>query len=84
MRTDYGWSAEIAIPFAILNFEPGADTFSANFFRYHNRTREFSQWADTTPQDLPEQIGRMTGLAPPAAIGDAARNGHSCLMSSPA
>lgn len=69
VRTDYGWSTEIAIPFAILNFEPGADTFSANFFRYHNRTRELSQWADTTPQNLPEQIGRMTGLAPPAAIG---------------
>jgi hypothetical protein len=64
-RTDYGWAAEIAIPFAILNFEPGAETFSANFYRYHNRTRELAQWADTTPQDFPEEIGRITALVLP-------------------
>lgn len=66
-RTDYGWSAEIAIPFAILNFDPKTDTFGANFYRYHNRTRELSQWADTTPQNRPEQIGRLSGLTLPQA-----------------
>lgn len=66
-KTDYGWSAEIAIPFAILNFEPKTEVFAINFYRYHNRTRELSQWADTTPQNLPEEIGRVTGLALPVA-----------------
>lgn len=64
-RTAYGWSAEIAIPFEILNYGRGATEFSANFYRYQNRTHELSQWADTTPQSLPEQIGVLTGLKPP-------------------
>lgn len=64
-RTPYGWSAEIAIPFAILNFEATSSTFGVNFLRYHNRTRELSQWADTTPQNRAEEVGRLTGLRPP-------------------
>ena len=63
-RTSYGWSVEIAIPFAILNFEPGTTTFGVNFLRYHNRTREWSRWADVTVQNLPEEMGRLTGLEP--------------------
>jgi hypothetical protein len=64
--TDYGWSAEIAIPFSILNYEREEHAFGVNFFRYQNRTRELSQWADTTPQDLPEELGRLVGLRLPA------------------
>jgi len=67
-RTDYGWSAEIAIPFAILNYQEGNTIFGINFTRYHNRTQERSLWADVTPQNLPEEMGQLTGLAlPPAA-----------------
>lgn len=66
-RTAYGWSAEIAIPFAILNFDAGSDRFAANFLRYHNRTRELSQWADTTPRNLSEEVGRLTELRLPVS-----------------
>lgn len=61
-RTDYGWSAEIAIPFEILNYHDDATTFGINFVRYHNRTDEFSRWADVTVQNKPEEMGRLVGL----------------------
>ena len=49
-RTDYGWSAEFAIPFAILNYNNGETRFGVNFKRYQSRTKEYSYWADITPQ----------------------------------
>ena len=68
VRTEYGWSAEIAIPFAILNYQEGDTVFGVNFSRYQNRTQERSLWADVTPQNLPEEMGQLTGLdLPPAA-----------------
>jgi uncharacterized protein DUF5916/cellulose/xylan binding protein with CBM9 domain len=63
-RTEYGWSAEIAIPFEILNFEGGTTTFGINFSRYHNRTDEWSRWADVTPQYKPEEMGHLAGVSP--------------------
>jgi hypothetical protein len=66
-RTHYGWSAEFAIPFAILNYPEAATTFGVNFRRYQSRTREYSYWADITPQGLPERMGRLDGLALPTA-----------------
>jgi hypothetical protein len=70
-RTAFGWTAEIAIPIALLDFNPGSETFGINFVRFHNRTREFSEWANLTPQRLPEEAGHLTGLglAPPPASG---------------
>lgn len=65
IRTAYGWSAEIAIPFNILNFEEGATTVAVNFLRYHHRTAEWSRWADITVRALPEEMGRLSGLAFP-------------------
>jgi len=64
MITGEGYQVEMAIPFAILNFPEGATTFGVNFARYHYRTRETSQWADTTVRDLPEERGRLIGLSP--------------------
>ncbi|MBN1794077.1 MAG: carbohydrate binding family 9 domain-containing protein [Candidatus Omnitrophica bacterium] len=64
-RTDYGWSAEFAIPFAILNYQDGDTVFGVNFMRYQSRTKEFSYWADITPQGLNEEMGRLTGLVLP-------------------
>jgi hypothetical protein len=66
VRTAYGWSAEIAIPFSILNFESGTTSVAVNFLRYHYRTAEWSRWADITVRALPEEMGRLTGLAFPA------------------
>jgi len=63
-RTPYGWSAEIAIPFSILNYEEGSTTFGVNFVRYHHRTAEWSRWADVTVRNLPEEMGRLTGVKP--------------------
>ncbi len=65
VRTAYGWSAEIAIPFGILNFEQGATSFGVNFLRYHHRTTEWSRWADVTVRALPEEMGRLVGLQMP-------------------
>ena len=61
-RTAFGWTAEIAIPIALLAYEPGTATFGINFTRYQNRTREWSEWANLTPQRLPEEAGHLTGL----------------------
>lgn len=66
-RTPQGWTAEIRIPLAILNFQRGARTFGVNFVRYHRRTEEWSQWANVTHQYLPEEMGHLTDLALPAA-----------------
>jgi hypothetical protein len=64
-RTAFGWTAEIAIPLAMLEFEADATTFGINFSRYQNRTREWSEWANVTPQRLPEEAGHLTGLRLP-------------------
>ena len=51
-RSPEGWTAEMAIPFAILNYQPGAHVFGINFLRYHSRTQEWSRWADITILDV--------------------------------
>ena len=68
VRTDYGWSAEIAIPFEILNYRDGNTTFGINLVRYHNRTDEWSRWADLTPQNKPEEMGLGPVFAIPKVL----------------
>lgn len=68
VRTAYGWSAEIAIPFGILNFQEGTTEIGVNFLRYHHRTTEWSRWADITVRALPKEMGRLTGLSFPATL----------------
>jgi hypothetical protein len=65
-RTGFGWTAEFAIPFAMLNYQDGDTVFGVNFKRYQSRTREYSYWADTTPQGLEEEMGQLTGLVLPS------------------
>ncbi|MGI9292891.1 MAG: carbohydrate binding family 9 domain-containing protein [Pseudomonadales bacterium] len=62
--TSYGWSAEIAIPFSILNYQAG-NTFGVNFKRYHHRTREWSVWADTGPQQKEEEMAHLKAMKLP-------------------
>ena len=76
-RTPVGWTAEMAIPFALLEFDPDADTFGINFSRYQNRTREWSEWADLTPQRLPGG-GRPPDR--PAAADRRRRRGSLAVM----
>ena len=64
-RTPSGWTAEFAIPFALLDIDREADEIGVNFSRYQHRTREFSDWADVTPQRLADEAGHLTGLRVP-------------------
>ncbi len=68
-RTQFGWSAEFAIPFDILNYKTGDTIFGLNFVRYQSRTKEHSYWADVTPQVLNEEMGQLTGLVLPPVDG---------------
>jgi Domain of unknown function (DUF5916)/Carbohydrate family 9 binding domain-like len=61
-RVPRGWTAEIAIPFAILNFQKGTETFGINFARYNHRTEEWSEWANLTVRSLREEMGHLTNL----------------------
>ena len=79
-RTANGWSAELAIPFAMLKYTPDTSQFSINVVRYQNRTRQFSYWADTTPQDRPEEMGQLTNISPPANSIER-KHGRLCLRS---
>jgi hypothetical protein len=65
-RTEYGWSAEFAIPYAILNYPQNSQVFGINFKRYQSRTTEYSWWADVTPKVLPEKMGQLRGLNLPS------------------
>jgi len=65
-RTDYGWEAEVAIPFSILNFDENATRMGVNFKRYQSRTREYTYWADVTPRSLDEEMGQLYGLTLPS------------------
>lgn len=57
--TREGWTAEIAIPFEILKFRKEQGEFGINFIRYHHRSREWSSWANTTPQAKSEEMGHL-------------------------
>ena len=63
-RTDYGWSAEFAIPFASIKYASGDDmTWGINFGRTRRGSLETSFW--TGPLDAQfrvSQAGTLTGL----------------------
>jgi hypothetical protein len=76
--SEQGWTAEFAIPYAILNYQPGDSTFGLNFKRYQSRTKEYSWWADITPQNRPEEMGQLRGLELPTSATSA--NKHWTFM----
>lgn len=67
-RTDYGWSAELAIPFASLSFRRGSGvTWGINFGRSRRSTLERSFWAGPLDsQYRVSQAGVLRGLEIPA------------------
>ncbi len=69
-RTDYGWSAEFAIPFTSIKYAAGPDvTWGINLARTRRRTLEFDTWAfPLDDRGRVSQAGRLEGLAlePPA------------------
>ena len=64
-RGDWGWSAEIRIPFRTLNFDPAAAAWGINFQRTVRRKNEESLWTGhLRTQGLfnPIHAGRLTGI----------------------
>lgn len=64
-RVDDGWSAEIRIPFATLNFNPDADSWGINFQRTIRRRNEEMRWRGwRRDQSLTSPVfaGRLVGL----------------------
>jgi hypothetical protein len=66
-RTADGWSAEMRIPWAILNYPSGKGpvTMGINFGRFQYRTKIGTQWSNTGPQGFMEREGRWTGVEIP-------------------
>ncbi len=84
---DFGWSAEIRIPFQTLNFDPETDTWGINFQRTVRRKNEELLWTGHKRNQgifRPQNAGNLTGLKDlsqgigleviPYAIGDASRS----------
>ena len=62
---DYGWSAEIRIPFHTLNFDPKKNTWGINFQRTVRRKNEEILWSGHKRNQgiyRPQDAGRLTGL----------------------
>ncbi len=52
-----GWTAEIAIPFSSIGFDPNIDTWGINFERGIRRNDESMRWSDHAPQRLISTMG---------------------------
>lgn len=66
-RTPDGWTAEMAIPFAILSY-PSTDepvTIGINFDRKQQRTDINSFWSNIGPQEHTEKDGHLVGIVFP-------------------
>ena len=62
---DFGWSAEIRIPFHTLNFDPKTGTWGINFQRTIRRKNEEILWSGHKRNQgiyRPQDAGRLTGL----------------------
>lgn len=62
---DYGWSAEVKIPFRTLNFDPSNETWGINFRRIIRRKNEEVYWTGyklNQEIDRPQDGGKLTGI----------------------
>jgi hypothetical protein len=59
--TDFGWSAEFAIPFKTLSFNEDSD-WGVNFVREIMRSKEQLSWSSRNRQTGPSVAGTMTGI----------------------
>ena len=59
--TDFGWSAEIAIPFKTLSFNEDAD-WGLNFVREIVRNREQISWSSSDRNYFPSVAGTVSGI----------------------
>jgi hypothetical protein len=58
-----GWTAEIAIPFKTLSFDPRNDTWGINFARTIGRRKEDVGWVSYNRSQNPSSSGKLTGLS---------------------
>lgn len=66
-RTPTGWTAEMRIPWSVLNYPDRKDaiTMGLNFYRYIDRTKGMQEWSRTGPQGFLENEGLWVGVNPP-------------------
>ena len=60
---DKGWTAEIAIPFKTLSFNPQNDTWGINFSRIIGRRKEEIGWVSYNRSQNPANSGQLVGLS---------------------
>ncbi|MDX1499748.1 MAG: DUF5916 domain-containing protein [Woeseiaceae bacterium] len=61
--TEYGWTAEMAIPFKTLNFDPDNTTWGISFSLNVNARNEQIAWTSQNRVVRPGTLGTMTGVA---------------------
>jgi hypothetical protein len=59
---EQGWTAEFAIPFKTLSFDPAKDAWNMNFVRYIIRRNEQLAWDSRNRNTDPTTMGSVTGL----------------------
>lgn len=57
-----GWTAEMAIPFKTLSFDPANETWGINFTRWLGRRNERFGWVSHNREQHPAASGRLTGI----------------------
>jgi hypothetical protein len=62
-RDSEGWTAEMAIPFKTLSFDPAGSTWGINFQRLIARKNERDGWVYRNRNQNPSSSGEVTGLA---------------------
>ena len=59
---EYGWVAEIEIPFKTISFDPSNDVWGLNVGRYIGRKTEQIGWTSQNRDMNPASFGEMTGI----------------------
>lgn len=62
VRTDYGWSAEMAIPFKTLTFEQDSDAWGFNVYRHLARNGEMFGWVSKNRSTDASVAAELTGI----------------------
>jgi hypothetical protein len=62
LRTDYGWSAEIAIPFKSVSFDTENQQWGFNAYRYIARKNELIGWVSKNQSDDASISGEIRGI----------------------
>lgn len=60
--TDEGWTAEVAIPFKTLSFDPDNETWGINFSRTIGRRNEDIGWVSYNRTQNPANSGKLVGM----------------------